>query len=386
MSVVIADWVRTPLATSKGQLSKFHSVELGTAALRFLLERASASGSMAELLTTRSGALVVGCANPIGEQSMNVASALAAAADLSQRVTTATVDCAYSSGLRALFSATAMLKAGDVDFAIVVGLSSASRVAVGSVAGLSVGRPFGPELLKQYGGDGGLKTSGELLQELADRFGISRVECDDWAKESRRKAPNNAGRLTRIAPVASARGGSVNADCVAMSAAIEDLPPLFVDDGVLTAATFPVTCDGATAMLLTRSDVVDATGCPAIVGQSSRSSFNVSTTGVDAFSDALDAASLSVDRLGGLCVHEDSAVTPLAFMADVNRRDTELKCVVNQCGGVLGTGDLFGVGALLSLQFALDDCIEVGGYSALVSAGAGGHQDALIFSADNNGE
>ena len=81
--------------------------------------------------------------------------------------------------------AAAGVKAGHYDLVIACGVESMSRVPLASNSRGGTG-PFSPSFLEQI--DGRLWMQFRVAQVLADRWGISRTEMDEFSLESHRRA------------------------------------------------------------------------------------------------------------------------------------------------------------------------------------------------------
>lgn len=374
MSVVIADWIRTPIGKRKGLLESVHAVELAASAVRPLLESHAKAAADSGVLGPR-GRLIVGCAQPIGEQSMNLAAAVAATCGAGSEVVAQTVDGGATSGARAFMGACDAIDARRADFAVVVATSSASRVPVGSVAGLAVGRPFGPRLLGQHIEHGGLRSPGELLEQLAIEYRIDRPMIDDYVVRSRAGAESHRrGNSVRIASVETQRNGTVKRDETAELCEVGNNPPLFDAEGVISADSFAIPADGALAVLLTTPGSV-SDDSPTISSRASMASFNSPRSGFKVLEQAVDESGVSWQELDEVLVYEDAAVTPLALQHDLQLSGHRSSCDINRSGGALTWGDVSGAGFIQALLLGLDANNRRFG---VVSAGSTGHEDAVV--------
>ena len=130
------------------------------------------------------------------------------AAGWPESVTGTTIDRQCGSSQQAVHFAAAGLVAGQYDVVVAGGVESMSRVPMGSsVSDGSTGRPLGPAYLGRY--DGVVPNQGVGAEMIAERWGLSRTQLDEFAlrlpREGRRGAAPTARFDEQIAPVHAAR-------------------------------------------------------------------------------------------------------------------------------------------------------------------------------------
>jgi acetyl-CoA acyltransferase len=178
-SAVIVDAVRTPLAKGKpgGAYSEIHPVDLHAHTLRALVDRTGIDP--AEIDDVISGAV-----GQIGEQSGNTARWALLGAGFPESVPGVTVDRQCGSSQQALHFAAQGVIAGAYDVAVASGIESMSRIPIGSqfqgkdFAGSKVGERYAPGLIPQG-------VSAELI---AQRWGFTRTQLDEFSAESHQRA------------------------------------------------------------------------------------------------------------------------------------------------------------------------------------------------------
>ena len=126
----IFDHARTPRGKGRpdGSLHEITSVQLAAQVLQALAERN-------ELDTALIDDVVLGCAQPVGEQGGNIGRAAVLAADYAQSVAGQQVHRFCASALEAVNAAAAQVMTGAADAAIGGGVESMSRTVMGADSG-----------------------------------------------------------------------------------------------------------------------------------------------------------------------------------------------------------------------------------------------------------
>ncbi len=240
----IIDAVRTPLArVSKGQsaLSQHRPDQLGAHVLRALVERNKVDPAWVN-------DVVMGCVTQVGEQGLNVARNAALVAGFPVDVTGVSVNRMCGSSQQALNFAAMGVASGFQDLVIAGGVESMSRVPMGSDMFLN-GNPAlpAPEMSWKYS----IVPQGTSAELVAQRFGLSRQELDEYSVESHRRAgvaQSQGWYDGEIVPVGQvAKDDGIRASTVAD---LGKLKPAFAADGVITAASSSQITDGAAAVLV----------------------------------------------------------------------------------------------------------------------------------------
>lgn len=209
---------------------------------RALLDRTGISGEQID-------DLLLGCAYPEGEQGYNVGRLVAFLAGLPDSVPGATFNRLCGSSMQALHVAAANIQSGWGDCFLVGGMESMSRVKR---------RGFNwsphPELEESY--PAAYINMGLTAENVADKYGISRLRQEEFALSSHQKAATAqaaghfASELCTIVGVDS----SVEVDgCIRASTTLESmagLRPVFREDGSVTAATSSPLTDGVVFSLV----------------------------------------------------------------------------------------------------------------------------------------
>ncbi|HVT78610.1 MAG TPA: thiolase family protein, partial [Acidimicrobiales bacterium] len=175
---VIVDVVRTAFGKRKGALSGWHPTDLLGFTLKSLVER---TGVDPERLDD----VVTGCITQSGEQGCNVGRNAVVAGGLPWTLPATSVDRQCGSSQQAMHFVAASVMSGMYDIAIACGVESMSRAPMASNARGGTG-PFSQQFMSVV--DGKLYAQFRVAQELADKFGVTRQEMDEFAVESHRRA------------------------------------------------------------------------------------------------------------------------------------------------------------------------------------------------------
>lgn len=253
---VILEAVRTAYGKRKGGLREFRPDSLLATTISGLLER---SGVPAECLED----VVAGCVSQAGEQAANVGRLAAMLAGLPAEVPGVSLNRMCGSSQQAVHFVAQGIAAGDLDYAIGCGVENMTRVPM--FLDITLGRAdfrgfedLNPELMKHYQ----LVHQVESAELIADKWGITRDECDTYARIShkRAEAARQAGLNREILQVAGldAEGqGIMLTRDEGIRASIDEakmaaMPPVFrsPESGVVTAANASQISDGASAVLI----------------------------------------------------------------------------------------------------------------------------------------
>jgi acetyl-CoA acyltransferase len=255
---VIVSAVRTPVGRApKGALSTTRPDDLAALALNGALQRVPGLDH-AEIED-----VILGCAQPEGEQGWNIARFAALRAGLPVEVPGVTVNRLCASGLEAIVQADLRIRTGGNRVVIAGGVESMSLLPFGGL------KPSpNPWLAEHY--PAALLTMGLTAERVARRFGISRQDQDDFAHLSHQKAlaAQAAGRfadelipVTVITAIPSNKAGKPTITETLFSAdegprtdtsleALAKLKPAFHAQGTVTAGNSSQTSDGAAAVVL----------------------------------------------------------------------------------------------------------------------------------------
>ena len=261
MEIVIAEAVRSAVGRGhKGTLATKRPDELAADVIRGLLARVpQAKGKIDDV--------ILGCAMPEGEQGLNVARLITLLADLGPDVPAQTINRFCSSGLQAIASAAGSIAVGSTDIVLAGGVESMTYVPM---TGFHLSAS--PELMDKL--PGANTPMGITAENVANRFGISRQQQDEFAFKSQMKAKAALEKNVfkdEIVPVRAI--GYVNGERAYKDFLVDELPrpettleglgklpPAFAQGGSVTAGNSSPISDGAAAALVMSKAKADELG------------------------------------------------------------------------------------------------------------------------------
>src|ERR1700749_2825904 len=315
---VIVDAVRTPVGKRKGTLSGVHPAALSAGVLTALAERTGIDPTIVD-------DVVWGCVAQAGEQTMDIARNAVLSAGWPLSVPGTTVDRQCGSSQQSVHFAAAGLIAGQYDVVVAGGVESISRVPMMAVVGDS--NPFGPALDSRLGGVA--PNQGIGAETIAERWGLSRTQLDEFSLASHEKAAaaQDGGRFAgQVVPVTLDDGTVVDADeGVRRGGSLESLAKLknvFKPDGVIHAGNSSQISDGSAGLLMTTSEKAAELGLTPIARVhtavvAADDPIIMLTAPIPATQKALKRSGLSIDEIGAFEVNEAFAPVPLAWRADI---------------------------------------------------------------------
>ena len=174
--VLIASSVRTPVGRAyKGGLRNTRPDDLAALAIKGALAR------MPQLDAKEIEDVVFGCAMPEAEQGMNVARIASLRAGLPVECSAMTINRFCASGLQAIAMAAERIGSGSVDVVLAGGVESMTMIPMG---GNKV--TANPWLIENY--PDAYLSMGLTAERLAQRFGITREQADEFSLQSHKKA------------------------------------------------------------------------------------------------------------------------------------------------------------------------------------------------------
>jgi acetyl-CoA C-acetyltransferase len=379
-AVVIVDAIRTPFGRRHGGLATMHSIDLLALVLDELVRRSSVEPSTV-------GQVVGGCVGQVGMQTMNVTRQAWLAAGLPVGVPASTVDAQCGSSQQALTLAYGLVRGGVVDAAIACGVELMSRVPMGA----TVPRDgvFGKPVTRQYWAHHEFTSQFEGAERIAERWGISRADCDRFGRESQERAASarDQGRfesqiVTVEAPDLDADGKFTgDSHLVAVDEGIRPttleglggLRPTGRPDGVHTAGTSSQISDGASAVLLMSAAAARRSGLTPIA--TIVDSCLVGSDPVLMLTGPIPATRTLLERNGLVMDDLDVVEINEAFAAVVLAWERELcpdMSRVNPNGGAIALGHPLGATGTGLVTKAVHELARVGVEHALVTMCCGG--------------
>lgn len=261
MEIVIAEAVRSAVGRGhKGSLSTKRPDELAADVIRGLMKRVpQAKGKIDDV--------VLGCAMPEGEQGLNVARLIALLADLGIETPAYTINRFCSSGLQAIATAAGSIAIGSNDIVLAGGVESMTYVPM---TGFHLSAS--PELMDHL--PGANTPMGITAENVANRFGITRQQQDEFAYKSQMKAKAALEKgvfkdeIVPVRTIAYENGERVYKDFTVDELpraettleGLGKLPPAFAQGGSVTAGNASPISDGAAAALVMSRDKANELG------------------------------------------------------------------------------------------------------------------------------
>jgi acetyl-CoA acyltransferase len=340
---VIVEAVRTPVGKRNGGLSGVHPADLSAHVLTSLVSRAGVDPALVD-------DVVWGCVSQVGEQTFNIARTAVLTAGWPETVTGVTLDRQCGSSQQSVHFAAAGLIAGQYDVVVAGGVEVMSRVPMGSSVGEA--SPYPQAFQERFG----VPNQGVGAELIAERWGFSRRQCDEFSIASHEKAAaaRDQGRFDdQIAPVRLPDGVVVSRDEGIRQSTVEKLATLKTvfrpEGGVITAGNSSQISDGSAALLMTTSEKARELGLHPIARVhtavlAGADPVLMLTAPIPATQKALTRSGISLDEIGAFEVNEAFAPVPLAWLADIG---ADVKAL-NPNGGAIALGHpLGGSGARL---------------------------------------
>lgn len=359
--VVLLAGARTPIGSFGGSLSSVPAHELGARAVEAALARAGVAGDEV-------GEVIMGCVAQYGPDAYN-ARRVALGAGLEPRVPAFTVNRLCGSGLQAIWSGAQELLWGGVDVVVAGGDESMSRTPFLDFGGRGSTRP-GDRTLR----DGTLAILtdpfsdahiGTTAETVAERYGVSRRDQDEFAVESQRRAAADAARAAFAEEIVPVR--TLGREPVEVTVdehprpgttleALAALRPAFAAGGSVTAGNSSGINDGAAATVLMRESDARARGLSGLVTLEA-----VATAGVEpevmgyapvaALERLWAQTGMSPADVDVVELNEAFAAQAVAVVRDAGLDPDK----TNPYGGAIALGHPVGAtGAILTVRAALD--------------------------------
>jgi 3-oxoadipyl-CoA thiolase len=255
--------LRTPIGRYGGALSAVRADDLAAIPLRELMARSKSVDWSAV------DDVVFGCANQAGEDNRNVARMALLLAGLPKEIPGSTINRLCGSGMDAVGIAARAIRSGEAELIVAGGVESMSRAPfvmpkadsafsrTNAVFDTTIGWRFVNPMMKQlYGTD----SMPETAENVAQEFGISRIDQDAFALRSQAKASaaQKNGRLAKeivpvIIPAKKGEPVVVDRDEHPRETSMEALGRLkgvVKPDGTVTPGNASGVNDGACALIL----------------------------------------------------------------------------------------------------------------------------------------
>lgn len=384
--IVLVDGARTPIGSFGGAFKDVPGFELGAVATRAALAR---SGVQADQIEE----VVMGCIGQVGPDAYN-ARRVALAAGLPTSVPAFTVNRLCGSGLQAIWSAAMEMRWNGLDLAVAGGDESMTRMPFYDFGARS-GYRLGDRSLV----DGTVMMltdpfhgihMGVTAERVAEKYGVSRREQDEFAAESQRRAATAEARAAFVEEIVPVEVGGRRPVTVAEDEhpkpgttveTLASLRPAFQEGGSVTAGNASGINDGGAAVVLARESVASERGLRplAVLEAVTTAAMEPELMGyapVLALRALFERTGTRPADIGTIELNEAFAAQAVAVVRDAGL-DPEK---VNPYGGAIALGHPVGAtGAILSLRVAKDLArrnLELGVVSMCIG---GGQAMAALF-------
>jgi acetyl-CoA acyltransferase len=381
---VIVDVIRTPGGKRNGSLSGWHPADLAGELLATLVARNDLDPALVE-------DVLMGCVSQVGAQSLNIGRNAALAAGFPESVPATTIDRQCGSSQQAAAFAAQSIMAGVHDIVIAAGVEVMSLVPMGASFGKGVGFPFGPRVEARYADEGGLIPQGLSAELIAEQWGITRDELDEYSAQSQQRAARarDEGRFEReLHPVEAKRrdkdsgemiptDGRLSADegirDETTTESLAKLKPAFLPEGLVTAGNSSQITDGASAALIMSESAASRLGLTPRARFHSFSLAGVNprimlTGPIPATQKVLARAGLTIDDIDLIEINEAFASVVLAWEREIHPDMNK----VNVNGGAIALGHPLGASGTKLLGTLLCELERTGGRFGLQTMCEGG--------------
>jgi acetyl-CoA acyltransferase len=379
--VVIVDAIRTPLGRRGGVFSKNHPVETSALLLKELVKR---NNFDAEIVDD----VIYGCVSEVGAQSTNMARNIVLTAGWPYTIPGVTLDRQCSSSQQAVHFAANQIGSGVHEVVVAGGTEFMSQIPLGANMGQGLGFPFTQAMQDLYD----LSSQGIAAERIAEKWGISRGEADEFAVESQARAAQaqKEGRFkNELIPVPGKKkikrsDGTEEWEDATIDfdegirpgttlEVLSALKPSFKEDGVHHAGNSSQITDGSSAVLLTHPDKAKEMGwkprarivSQAVVGSDPA----LMLTGpITATPLALTRAGITMRDIDLVEINEAFASVVLAWKREMNADMSK----VNVNGGAIALGHPTGCTGARLVGTLLNELERTGGRYGLVTMCVGG--------------
>jgi len=350
--VVIVGAKRTAIGSYGGSLKNVPAKELGAIAIKGALEQAGVKPEQVE-------EVIMGDVLQAG-LGQNVARQMSLGADIPVEVPAMTINKVCGSGLRAVELAAQIIKAGDADIIVAGGAENMSQAPYAVPAARWGARMFNTPMVDVMVNDGLWDVynnyhMGITAENVAEKYGLTREELDDFALKSQQKAKaaiESGAFKDEIVPVTipQRKGDPIVFDTdeyVKMNASAEGLaklrPAFKKDGGVVTAGNASGINDSGAAVVVMSAEKAEELGVKPLAKIVSYASAGVDPSimgvgPVPASRKALEKAGLTIDDMDLYEANEAFAAQSVAVGKDLGFDPEKL----NPNGGAIALGHPIG--------------------------------------------
>jgi acetyl-CoA C-acetyltransferase len=402
--VVVVEACRTPYGRSGGALKGFTAPELGALAIKECLRRVNGKVKPEDIDYVIMGQVVTAACGQVPSRQATVL------AGLPEWVPSITVNKVCSSGVKTIDLAVQMIQLGRAEICIAGGQESMSNCPYGLTEmrwGVRMGLPSRPVLdLMVNDGlwcafyDRHMAIHGS---EVADEFGISRIDQDEWALYSQQSAvaAMNNGKLDdEIFPVEIKEGRKIyvmNKDegprPDTTKEGLAKLPPVFNhkstvtgEPGSVTAGNAPGVNDGGDVCLLMSREKADDLGLKRLCtildyAEVSQPPKDIATVPGLAIRKILEQNDLSLNEIDLIEINEAfAAVVLVSARSILGMTKDEMFRKVNVNGSAIAYGHPIGAtGARILMTLAYELRRRGGGLGVCGICSGSAQGDAILI-------
>ena len=385
--IVITNAKRTPIGSFIGSLSSFSAAQLGSFAIKSVLENSKIDKNIVDEIIF--GNVLT------GGQGQAPARQAALFAGLPDKTECLTINKMCGSGLKAVMLAQQAILSGDAELIIAGGqesMSNAPYVLPKARSGYKFGHG---EVIDTMVYDGLWDVyndihMGSCAEACARNFSFTREQLDEFAVQSYKKAiqAQNSRRfddeIVKVSVKNKAGETLVEKDEEPLRVRfdkISSLKPAFEKDGIVTAANASSINDGAAALIVTTEEKAKELGLTPLVeiiaqSSSAKAPIEFTTAPADAISKVLKKACLKTDDIDLYEINEAFAVVSLAVNKLLNLNPSK----VNVNGGAVALGHPIGASGARILVTLIHEMKKQNAIFGLASLCIdGGEASALII-------
>ena len=367
MRAVIADYLRTPFHRAhKGALASVRPEDMLEATIRGIIEK-----NDVELTDIED--LMLGCAYPEGVQGLNLGRIATYLPELPNTIPGMTTNRLCGSSMQVAHTAAGAIKLGSGEVFLAAGVETMSLVKRGGW-----NRDLHPVIESKF--PDAYISMGLTAENLAKDYSISRLEQEEFALHSHNKAlsAQSNGLLTNEIVGLKGDGELVEKDGCMRETSIEKmakLPPAFLDEGTVTAATSSPLTDGAACNLICSDKFAEEHGIGGLAEIVSTAVVGVpphimGIGPVESSKKALRRAGITMDDVDVIELNEAFSAQSIAVLRDLDITPEDSR--LNMDGGALAIGHPLGASGARILGKAASLLNRVNGEYALASMCIGG--------------
>jgi acetyl-CoA acetyltransferase family protein len=321
--------------------------------------------------------VICGCAHQMAEQGSGITRTAWLQAGLPTEAGATTVDVRCGSGQQAVNYAALGVAASINEVIVAGGVEHMGRVGFRVSEGVQ--KAFGAAFTEALRSRFDVVPQGVSAELIADRWGITRQEMDEFSLTSHQRAhaATTGGQFAReIAPIATSEGAALTDQGIRPESSLQGLgalKPAFKESGRVTAGNSSQVSDGAAALLITSREKAASLGLrprarivdQVVVGVDP---VTMLTGPIPATKKILQRNGLTVANIDAFEVNEAFAPVVLAWARELSPDMSR----VNPRGGAIALGHPLGCSGARLLTTLLHYLEDSGGEFGIVTMCCGG--------------